>query len=344
MRRRAARRPLRRVRPCLPAALPFLAALVYAGGAAPAGAKGVSDCIKDLVCLEVEWNTDQAVFWAYNRMKVPAGVQVHFDRMTGVTVVPRQRTRGVSEHVVAPGAAEQVLMLVRTDVRQKAEAPFHWRISYGDPNARPDPKVEYRMPFGGGEPRPLTQGANGRFTHKGRSAWSFDFGMPVGTPVVAARAGRVVEITDGYTKSGITQDFLDKANAVTVLHEDGTFGTYAHLDPGAGVREGMRVEVGDVLGFSGNTGFSTGPHLHFSVWKATWDGGTTVPIRFAGTPGGKLAEGSLYPPTARAARALPAAPAPSGAGAATDGEAEGACRCANGAVITTRLPCRTVCP
>jgi Peptidase family M23 len=326
MRRRPARRG---------AALPILATVLATGAAAPAGAEGASDCIRNLVCLEVEWNTDQAVFWAHNRMRVPAGVQVRFERLAGVTVVPRQRTRGVSEHVVPPGAAEQVLMLVRTDMRQQAAAPFHWRISYGDPHARPDPSVEYRMPFGGGERRPLTQGANGRFTHKGRSAWSFDFGMPVGTPVVAARAGQVVEITDGYTRSGISADFLDKANAVTVLHEDGTFASYAHLDPGAGVREGMRVEVGDVLGFSGNTGFSTGPHLHFSVWKGGWDGGATVPIRFAGTPDGRLAEGRLYPPTSRARPAAPASPG---------GDADGACRCRNGAVITTRLPCRAVCP
>ena len=73
-------------------------------------------------------------------------------------------------------------------------------------------------------------------------------GMPVGTPIIAARRGEVVEVNDGYTESGVATAFLDKANAVTVMHEDGTFATYAHLDPGSGVRQGMKVAIGDVLG------------------------------------------------------------------------------------------------
>lgn len=329
-----------------------LCALLAPAAPGPAGADSTSDCIADLVCLEVEWNTDQAVFTARNRMHVPAGVQLRFERIDHVTPVPRLRAGRVSESVVPPGRARQVLVLVRSDVRQRARAPFVWRISYGDPTARHDDRAVYRMPFGGVGARPLTQGANGRFTHKGRSAWSYDFGMPVGTPILAARPGIVVEVHDGYTRSGISEDFLDKANAVTVLHADGTFATYAHLDPGAGVREGMHVAAGDLLGFSGNTGFSTGPHLHFSVWRSGFDGGTTVPIRFTA---GDLVEGRLYEPTCHAEGRpcrpgeLPAAPAaggtPAGAGAtAPRKDDDGACRCRNGAVITTRLPCRAVCP
>jgi murein DD-endopeptidase MepM/ murein hydrolase activator NlpD len=51
-----------------------------------------------------------------------------------------------------------------------------------------------------------------------------------------------------------------------VLHEDGTMAVYAHLQPESViVRPGQRVNTGQRLGASGNTGFSTGPHLHFAL-------------------------------------------------------------------------------
>ena len=142
--------------------------------------------------------------------------------------------------------------------------------------------------------------------------------MPIGTPILAARAGRIVHVADGYTEAGTSEEFLPAANAVTVLHDDGTFATYAHLDPGAGVREGMHVLTGEPLGFSGNTGFSTGPHLHFSVWKGAYDGQKTLNVRFYdGKPQGFVprerrayapgchAEGRACGPGERAERELP---------------------------------------
>jgi murein DD-endopeptidase MepM/ murein hydrolase activator NlpD len=116
----------------------------------------------------------------------------------------------------------------------------------------------------------------------------------------------------------------------------------------------MKVNVGDVLGFSGNTGFSTGPHLHFSVWQASSrndQGSTTIPIRFFdGSAAGFVpTERTAYAPTCHAEGSpcrigeLPARPASYGAAPLAKDE-DGSCRCANGALITTTLPCRIVCP
>src|SRR5690625_5722784 len=60
--------------------------------------------------------------------------------------------------------------------------------------------------------------------------------------------------------------FGPRANFVRILHDDGSMALYAHLDyGGVSVRDGQRVKRGQRIGRSGNTGFSTGPHLHFVV-------------------------------------------------------------------------------
>lgn len=343
---------------CIPAALLALL-LVLDSNAALAETK--TQCIGTNVCIDLFWNDDEVQIDARNRTSFPVGVSVVFEHLKNVTAVPRLGRGREARVVVAPKRQKNVVMLVRQNARKGIQLPFQWTFVYGDPAAKHDDDFLYRMPFGGRETRELSQGANGEFSHKGTSAWSFDFAMPIGTPIVAARAGRVVEISDGYTKSGVSANFLDKANAVTVLHSDGTFATYAHLDAGSGVRPGMHVRVGDVLGFSGNTGFSTGPHLHFSVWKASTahdGGGVSLPIRFRDPTSGRsvaMIEGRRYAPTCHEggrrcsadelgeanAGAL-ASPAP--ASSRFDRQNDGTCRCGNGAVITTKLPCRAVCP
>ncbi len=93
--------------------------------------------------------------------------------------------------------------------------------------------------------------------------------MPEGTPVHAAREGVVVSVKDDSEKGGSHRKFEDCANMVTVQHADGTMAHYCHLSPhSAKVRVGQKVRAGDWLAASGNTGFTSGPHLHFAVFKA----------------------------------------------------------------------------
>jgi murein DD-endopeptidase MepM/ murein hydrolase activator NlpD len=92
--------------------------------------------------------------------------------------------------------------------------------------------------------------------------------MPRGTPVVAARGGVVIDATLTHEEGGFDMRYLDKANTVAIAHDDGTVAEYAHLSPGAGlITVGQRVQAGDLIGHSGNTGYSSGPHLHFIVSK-----------------------------------------------------------------------------
>ncbi len=81
-----------------------------------------------------------------------------------------------------------------------------------------------------------------------------DIAVPEGTPVHAAAAGRVAQ-------AGWAGDY---GILITVDHEDGYSTYYAHLRR-AEVDVGQYVEQGQIVGLSGNTGLSTGPHLHFEI-------------------------------------------------------------------------------
>ena len=84
-----------------------------------------------------------------------------------------------------------------------------------------------------------------------------DIRTHVTTTVLAARDGVVMEIAAGDPRSG---------TSVRVLHDDGSMAVYAHLQAGSiPVSVGERVDAGQRIAHSGNTGFSTAPHLHFAV-------------------------------------------------------------------------------
>jgi hypothetical protein len=93
-----------------------------------------------------------------------------------------------------------------------------------------------------------------------------DWRLPTGTPILASRAGVVAAVAAHFVKGGLDAKFRPRANFVAVQHADGTYARYFHLRHlSVFVKAGDRVGVGQPLGLSGNTGFSSTPHLHFDV-------------------------------------------------------------------------------
>ena len=115
--------------------------------------------------------------------------------------------------------------------------------------------------------------------------------MPVGTPVHAARGGTVMDVEEDFNRGGTDRSkFVDKANHVRILHADGTMGLYAHLDlASVGVRPGSRVRAGQQIARSGNTGFSSGPHLHFAVQANVGMKLISLPFKFQTASGSPAA-------------------------------------------------------
>jgi murein DD-endopeptidase MepM/ murein hydrolase activator NlpD len=179
-----------------------------------------------------------------------------------------------------------------------------WRYSFtnyiklGSSEAVHDDSVLYQLPYGPGGSFTVSQGYNGAFSHQGANQYAIDWKMPEGTPVCAARGGRVVRVKADSDTGGGSIEYDACNNFVLIRHEDGTLGHYCHLQhDGVKVHAGQEVRAGEVIALSGSTGFSSGPHLHFCVFKAH-DGRkrVTIPVRFedAFARGATLVEGRRY--------------------------------------------------
>jgi murein DD-endopeptidase MepM/ murein hydrolase activator NlpD len=121
-----------------------------------------------------------------------------------------------------------------------------------------------------------------------------DFAMPIGTDVFAARAGIVFDVAAGSFTGGTDRSRdLRHANVVRILHDDGTYAVYAHLNWNSiRVRVGDYVERGEYIADSGNTGYSSGPHLHFVVVRNSGMSVDSVPVQFAGADQSPIAAGT----------------------------------------------------
>ncbi len=192
-----------------------------------------------------------------------------------VTVIPARSTVSVGQISAASSSAGY-----------RFESRYF--IQIGVIHAHVSPETTYRLPYPDGHGYGVLQAPGGPVTtHTDqRSAHAIDFDLPEGTPVVAARDGVVVEVVTGHTFGKLDPALKGMDNHVAIVHADGTVSEYAHLQSGPYVvHPGQKVAAGTVLGYSGNTGYSSGPHLHFAVVKPVLGadgklGAESIPVLF----------------------------------------------------------------
>ena len=162
-----------------------------------------------------------------------------------------------------------------------------WGAWYGHQNAcGPFPDWQsslYVLPYPVGSTFYLNQSNCTNGGHQGPYKYSYDFVMPIGTTVTAARAGVVADIRTNFRDG---QHGLRDANWVKIRHADGTIAAYSHLtERGALVSVGDRVVAGQPIGLSGNTGNTGGlPHLHFHLCPCSEPADCgTLPVTFRNT-------------------------------------------------------------
>ncbi|MGU9853578.1 peptidoglycan DD-metalloendopeptidase family protein [Pseudomonas koreensis] len=224
------------------------------------------------VYLDIKKQKGSDVVFVRNDLYAPVEIALAFTGLSNVRGAPAQTIRRV-----LPARSNTRLALLTAITRgQPLVYSPQFQYSLGDPTGAAQ-SYRYPLPWRGG-PFRLSQGANGQYSHYGlKNRYAMDIAMPVGTPIIAARAGVVVKTEN--SQSGRGNDA--SGNFVRVLHDDGTMGVYLHLKQGSvSVREGQRVTVGSPLALSGNTGNSSGPHLHFVVQRNTGQGLVSIPYQF----------------------------------------------------------------
>ena len=239
-----------------------------------------ANCKDEWVCIDAIDQGDNVALHARNLGDYPITYTLSVRTRNLKSDGPKTVTR-----TLAPRQSEQVMALTGGGKNSDYKFSYDWTI--GDKNAIHDDDHLYALPYARGRSYRVLQGYGSRFSHTGLEEFAVDLDMPVGTAVHAARAGVVARLEESHAKGCWETGCGKFANYIVILHSDGTTGEYFHLQHnGAFVSVGDSVAQGQKIAFSGNTGHTTMPHLHFAVYRAAeWGNTQSIPVRFQGADG-----------------------------------------------------------
>lgn len=204
----------------------------------------------------------EMVFEAENLNPFLVTLSLDLDKMNNL-----KANRSLPVYVELAGHVKKEIITL-TPVNPSLEMTFESSYGWvkGSAFAKHEDIYVYRLPFASGTSVRVSQGYNGGLSHTGLSAYAIDFSVAIGTPIYAAREGEVVGVEVGNDLGGPHPEFRPYMNYVNIRHADGTLGNYYHLKRGGStVKIGDTVKKGQLIAYSGNTGYTTAPHLHFSV-------------------------------------------------------------------------------
>jgi murein DD-endopeptidase MepM/ murein hydrolase activator NlpD len=195
----------------------------------------------------------------------PVSVQLSFDQAVNVASDPPLPAMVVA----APLGETRALEIHPVDNRAGYRYRYVFKYMPGDYRAVQDANATYRVPFDTGTKTfRVDQSFHGRFSHHDpQNEYAVDIDMPEGTSVLAARDGVVMTLDNDFFGNGLDMaQYGDRANNIRIVHADGAMSVYAHLKlESARVHVGQHVKAGHVIAQSGDTGYASGPHLHFCV-------------------------------------------------------------------------------
>jgi murein DD-endopeptidase MepM/ murein hydrolase activator NlpD len=211
----------------------------------------------------------------------PVSVQITFEQSSNVTSDPPLPAMVVA----APMSETHALQIHPTDPRAGYRYRYMFKYMPGDYRAVQDTNATYGVPFdAASQTFRVDQGFHGRFSHHDpQNEYAVDINMPEGTPVRAARDGVVMTVDNDFFGNGLDMaQYGDRANNIRIVHADGAMSVYAHLQlESARVHVGQHVRAGQVIALSGDTGYASGPHLHFCVQMNRGMQLVSVPFQFA---------------------------------------------------------------
>ena len=231
------------------------------------------------VLLMQTGNKTQPEFFIRNLYPCPLQVAIDWNKHDNVTATPDLPNR----FVVASGDSPSLFKVTPNQTTKNGQFSLSYRYIFGRPLTDYQSNYLYHPPIAASSKFQISQAFNGEFSHNdAQNRYAVDITMPLDTPIYAARAGIVIEAQDSYSDHGKQTELASKANNIRILHDDSSMAVYAHLALNkAQVKAGMAVAAGQLIAYSGNTGFSSGPHLHFAVQINQGMELVSVPFEFA---------------------------------------------------------------
>ena len=229
-----------------------------------------------LIFSQQKWNLNfyneiknrEISIYADNEEPMPMSAKFNF-KLTNLS-----STLSNDSILVIPAKTKRFLIAELKEIKPNSANKFSYSSAVNFGNAlqeKFDEDYIYSLPFAEGKTQLIFQGYNGKFSHQ--NEFSLDFNLKLGDPVLSAREGMVVEVENTHNQNCPNMSCAKYNNRIFIMHSDGTFADYSHLKyEGTIVKKGEFVEKNQLIGYSGSTGFSNGPHLHFAVFINRIDG------------------------------------------------------------------------